>query len=451
MNYLWFVFGTAILDWFLFSVALFVISGKLGWKGKWKAWVPGIRIFALGCSVGMSKEGVFCGIMDFLFAVAMISKVFLTTGRIGTFASLAHLVLFIFLFIYKIQIYLQLLKLFDRGKHWVIWWFMGNWIPILILGISGKYQPDRDNIREDADGADDDEQDKVPDTLSESVPIVEEGLSVHLRQRTVRDFGLKRYLLKDIALNVPPKSMVLLLGGSGAGKTTLINAILGYEKADAKVLLNGVDVYNEYENVKHRIGFVSQQNLIRGKDTVIKTVRDAAKMRLPKSVSGKNQRKRVKEVMELLGLTTGQYGLVSQKSGGQLRRICIAMELVADPELFILDEPDSGLDGVIAREIFGKLRQIADEGRIVIVITHTPDRVIDLFDKVIVLGKDSKKVGRLAFYGSPDEARQFFGKETMEEIVMSLNGTGEGGEGRTDEFARNYIVYAASKEGGLVS
>ena len=150
--------------------------------------------------------------------------------------------------------------------------------------------------------------------------------------------------------------------------------------------------------------------------------------------------------MDLLGLSAGQDGLVSKKSGGQLRRICIAMELVTDPVLFVLDEPDSGLDGVISREIFTKLHRIADDGRIVIVITHTPDRVIDLFDKVIVLARDSGRVGRLAFYGSPQEAREFFGKDSMEKIVMSVNSKDEGGEGRADEFIGKYAAYAAQRD-----
>ena len=86
-----------------------------------------------------------------------------------------------------------------------------------------------------------------------------------------------------------------------------------------------------------------------------------------------------------------------------------------------------------------------------LVITHTPDRVIDLFDKVIVLGRDSGKVGRLAFYGSPDEAREFFGKDSMEQIVMSVNSVDEGGEGRADEMIEKFIAYVSEKEGGMVS
>ena len=139
-------------------------------------------------------------------------------------------------------------------------------------------------------------------------------------------------------------------------------------------------------------------------------------------------------------------GLVAKKSGGQKKRISIGMELIADPELFILDEPDSGLDGVIARELFERLRDVANQGKIVIAITHTPDRVVDLFDKVIVLARDSGRVGRLAFYGTPDEAKEFFEKDSMERIVMCVNSTHEGGEGRADEFIEKFAHL--KQEGG---
>ena len=283
-----------------------------------------------------------------------------------------------------------------------------------------------------------------------SLTASETGLSVDLYERTAKDFLKKRYLLKDISLDIPNGSLVMLLGGSGSGKTTLVNAIIGYEKAKARMTLNGADIYRDYKRMKYRIGFVPQKNLIRGNDTVIRTVDDAALLRLPRGTKIRARRNRVHEVLDLLGLSAGAEGLVTKKSGGQLRRISIAMELVSDPELFVLDEPDSGLDGVIAREIFTKLREIADEGKIVIVITHTPDRVIDLFDKVIVLARDSGRVGRLAFYGSPQEAREFFGKDSMEGIVMSVNRKEEGGDGLADHFIASYAALAAS-EGGVTA
>ena len=181
-------------------------------------------------------------------------------------------------------------------------------------------------------------------------------------------------------------------------------------------------------------------------DTVSKTLGDAALMRLPVTVSAKERQEKIDAVMDVLGLSGRADGLVAKKSGGQKKRISIGTELISDPELFILDEPDSGLDGVIARELFEKLRSVADTGKVVITITHTPDRVADLFDKVIVLARDSGKVGRLAFYGSPDEAREFFGKSSMEQVVLAINSEYEGGEGRADEFIEKYARRTAEKE-----
>ena len=114
------------------------------------------------------------------------------------------------------------------------------------------------------------------------------------------------------------------------------------------------------------------------------------------------------------------------------------MEFVSNPSLFILDEPDSGLDGVLARELMEHLHKISREGKIVIVITHTPDRVIDLFDDVIVLAKDADLTGRLVFYGSITEARTFFGREKMEDVVKMINRKDEGGEGMADELIVRY-------------
>ncbi|MBO7727186.1 MAG: ATP-binding cassette domain-containing protein, partial [Oscillospiraceae bacterium] len=182
-----------------------------------------------------------------------------------------------------------------------------------------------------------------------------------------------------------------------------------------------------------------QQELIRGKDTVYYTLSDAAKLRLPKDVPPEIRKKRIEEVIDIFGLTPVRNSLVQKLSGGQKKRLSIAMELISNPSLFILDEPDSGLDGVMARELMEQLRTVADTGKIVIVITHTPDRVIEFFDDVIVLAKDTARTGRLAFYGSIPEARDFFECEKMEEIVKLINRREEGGNGMADEYIARYL------------
>ena len=179
-----------------------------------------------------------------------------------------------------------------------------------------------------------------------------------------------------------------------------------------------------------------------GKDTVYATLIDAAKLRLPKEVSSEQRKQRVEEVMEIFGLKPVKNSLVEKLSGGQKKRLSISIEFISNPSLFILDEPDSDLDGVMARELFEQLRKIADTGKIVIVITHTPDRVIDLFDDVIVLAKDSSHTGRLAYYGSIEDARKFFRRDMMEQIVKSVNRAEEGGDGLADEFIMKYAKEA---------
>ena len=146
--------------------------------------------------------------------------------------------------------------------------------------------------------------------------------------------------------------------------------------------------------------------------------------------------------MDIFGLAPVKDNMVGTLSGGQIKRLSIAIEYLSNPSLFILDEPDSGLDGVMARELFERLREVADAGRIVIVITHSPDRVIDLFDDVIVLAKDSTRTGRLAYYGSIEDAKTFFERDSMEEIVKRINQVEEGGDGLADEYILKYAEVA---------
>ena len=243
---------------------------------------------------------------------------------------------------------------------------------------------------------------------------IQSGLNIAIDERTVTSAARKITLLKDISLSVEPGNMVMILGGSGAGKSTFVNAVTGYEKAKATITEGGVDYYNQYDQVKHRIGFVPQENLMREEDTVLMTVSNAADLRLPSSMPADEKKRRIRMALETFGLSGRENTLVSKLSGGQKKRLSISTEFVASPNLFILDEPDSGLDGIMARELMENLRLIACQGKMVLVITHAPDRVANLFDKVIVLAKETKThEGRLAFYGGIQEAKDFFDTDSL--------------------------------------
>ena len=264
-------------------------------------------------------------------------------------------------------------------------------------------------------------------------------LSVWIEERNVWHRAKKKTLLKDIRLELSAGEMVLVLGGSGAGKTTFMNAVMGYEKAEGQILYDGADIYEEYEKMKYEIGYVPQQDLLRLNDTVYDTLFNAARMRLPSGLSRAEYETHVEETIGILGLDRVRDSLVGKLSGGQRKRLSIAVEFVGNPSLFFLDEPDSGLDGTMARALMENLRAIADHGKIVIVISHSPDRAFELFDKVIVLAKGAKDdVGHLVFFGSPQQACAFFETETLERIVRRINNTDEGGDGLADHFIAKF-------------
>lgn len=425
----------------LVVAGIWKILSKCGRKG-WLALIPGYRYYLLGTLCGKVREGwAALGLFLVTDGISLSLRFMEKDNSLYYFLALAVLIAVIVETAVIYRIATGMLWVFDVNRKWAVIWALFPWFVTCMLGYGKKYEPVRLGLEEDDLLAG---TDPVKTAAAGGMEAVDEGLEIRLKEKTVRTQGKKRYLLKDICLNIPNGSLVLLLGGSGAGKTTLVNAVTGYEKADAVIRLNGTDVYKHYDQMKYRIGFVPQQDILRMNDRVVSTLNDAARMRLPKSVTPAERKQRVDAVIETLGMKGRQDGLIAKKSGGQKKRISIGVELISDPELFILDEPDSGLDGVIARELFEKLRSIADTGKIVMAITHTPDRIIDLFDHVIVLARDSGKVGRLAFWGTPQEARDFFGKDTMETIVMAINRTEEGGEGRADEFIKKYAERGAA-------
>ena len=436
-------FGTEgrlyILTGLLCMIGISGILRKSGLKGFW-AFIPCASEYQLARCAGREPEGRTLSVGVFLqrllaifqylpFFIRGVSKL---PPVVYDIVQIISICVNLVVFIYAIRVYSGLIEVYRVKKRWMWLWILPalEMIPTLLWGFSKKYQPAW----------------KVEDLKAEmermafhgSAAVMDDGLTVNLKKRTATEFFQKKTLLRDIHMAIPQGHMVLLLGGSGAGKTTFLNAVNGYEKADAEILLNGTNMYTNYKKMQHEVGFVPQQEMMRGKDRVLNTLLDAAALRLPKDVPAEQRRKRVDEVMEIFGLTPVKNNLVEKLSGGQKKRLSIAIEFISNPSLFILDEPDSGLDGVMARELFEQLRTIADSGRIVMVITHTPDRVIDLFDDVIVLAKDSARTGRLAWYGSIAEARKFFGREKMEEIVKSVNQKEEGGDGLADEFVMKY-------------
>lgn len=415
----------------LYIFGMWKLFTKCGEKG-WKAFIPFYDTYVLARLAGSEPEGrmAFVTSITTRFSIALMEIPF-TNELIVDLATVMLLVSSLVEVVFIVRIYIAVCGLFERKRVWILGWLFSSTIVSLIWGLKKEYKPIW--IYEDVES-------KIDNYFTgASAHVMNDGLTVNIVERTAKEFLTRKRLLRDIHMNIAPGHMVLLLGGSGAGKTTLVNAINGYEKAKAEIYLNGGNIYNDYRRMKYEIGFVPQLDLMRGKDTVLHTLRDAAQLRLPQEFSIQDRHKRVDEVMNIFGLAPVKNNMVDKLSGGQRKRLSIAMEFISNPSLFILDEPDSGLDGVMARELMEQLRHIADQGKIVIVITHTPDRVIDLFDDVIVLAKDSSRTGRLAYFGPIAEARDYFNRPTMERIVMSINRKEEGGDGLADEFIKKFV------------
>lgn len=266
-----------------------------------------------------------------------------------------------------------------------------------------------------------------------------EHLKIDIAKHSV-GFIKKKTLLSDIKLDIPKGNMVMLLGGSGAGKTTLINGVLGFEPDRSIDSTIGKINLKSLRSRKYK-GYVPQQDLMRLEDTVFHTVMDAGLMSLSAQNTRSRIRSEVEKALKSVGLSEEHWNKTLKKlSGGQRKRVSIAIELIKKPKIFVLDEPDSGLDGAVTISIMKQLREIANDGKTIIwVITHTPDRIASYFSDLVVLAKASdKKGGQIAYQGEKTEGLKFFGTSTYEGIIKKINNVEEGGEGQAWKFISEY-------------
>lgn len=228
-------------------------------------------------------------------------------------------------------------------------------------------------------------------------------------------------LLDDITLTIPPRTFVALVGGSGAGKSTLLDALNGLRPAhEGSVLYNGEHYYSHLSAFSTQLGYVPQDDIVHGDLTVERALYYAARLRLPSDFTREQIDQRITEVLDDVELSGRRDLLVKKLSGGQRKRVSIALELLGNPSIFFLDEPTSGLDPGLDRKMMLLLRNLADRGHTVVLVTHATSNITTC-DYVCFLAAG----GRLAYFGPPDEARTYFGKANFAEIYSSLEPTDE--------------------------
>ncbi|MBD2505524.1 ATP-binding cassette domain-containing protein [Anabaena azotica] len=217
-------------------------------------------------------------------------------------------------------------------------------------------------------------------------------------------------LLNDISLSFLPNEFIVIAGVSGGGKSTLMDALNGQRRAKGKVLVDGVDLYKNYDAFKNLIGYVPQDDIVHVDLTVWEAFIFAAQLRVPfLSISGQQQW--VEAILQHLHLLERKNVPIKQLSGGQRKRVSIGVELISNPSLFFLDEATSGLDPGTELQIMELLRFLSNMGSTVILITHATKNVA-IADQVVFLAKG----GRLAYVRPPRLALDYFGVQDFDGI-----------------------------------
>ena len=254
----------------------------------------------------------------------------------------------------------------------------------------------------------------VGDELQEFVDTGDVALQVEAL--SVRVGPQARTLLDAVSFPVAEKSLLAVVGPSGAGKSTLLNALTGMRPADqGSVRYDGRDLYRDYAELRQRIGLVPQDDILHTQLTVRRALSYAAELRFPGDTERAERAKRVEEVIAELGLEQRADQVISSLSGGQRKRVSVALELLTKPSLLFLDEPTSGLDPGMDRSVMHLLRRLADGGRTVIVVTHSVLN-LEVCDRLLVLAPG----GHIAYFGPPAEALAFFGFEQWPEAFEAF-------------------------------
>lgn len=262
------------------------------------------------------------------------------------------------------------------------------------------------------------------------------GVSLTLENicKTVGHGSSRKRILNNVSCEIGNNEFVAIIGGSGAGKTTVMNAMSGFDSdISGRVYCNGIDLRRNFNTLKNMIGFVPQQDIIYENLTLQRMLYYTAKMKMPSDTSKAEIRARIHKVLEMVDLVHHAKTYIRKLSGGQKKRASIAVEMLADPGLFFLDEPTSGLDPDTEQSLMHTLAKLSkSEGKTIIMVTHTIQS-IDLCDKVIFMGPG----GKICYCGPPSEITNYFGKKSLVEVYNELAGNVDNWNGY---FLQNYYM-----------
>ncbi|OBI45341.1 ABC transporter ATP-binding protein [Mycobacterium kyorinense] len=241
-------------------------------------------------------------------------------------------------------------------------------------------------------------------------------------------------LIDNISFTARPGTLTAIIGGSGAGKTTLSRLVAGYTNpSQGAITFEGHDIHREYATMRSRIGMVPQDDVVHRQLTVNQALGYAAELRLPPDTSKEERAQVVAQVLEELDLTKQADTRVDKLSGGQRKRASVALELLTQPSLLILDEPTSGLDPALDRQVMLMLKSLAEAGRTVLVVTHSVS-YLDVCDQILLVAPG----GKTAFCGPPSQVESAFGTTNWAEIFAKVGAD-------PDEANRRFIERKGDK------
>jgi ABC-type multidrug transport system ATPase subunit len=230
--------------------------------------------------------------------------------------------------------------------------------------------------------------------------------------------GKPRRLLDGIDFVIEPGEFVVIFGTSGSGKSTLLDALNGRRPCTGgQVLYNNADLYRAFDQFRATIGYVPQQDIVHRMISVRAALEYTARLRLPPDTSKAEIDEYITRVLDKVALTEkadSPINTPSPLSGGQLKRVSLAVELVANPNVLFLDEVTSGLDAGTDKRMMRLFAELAADQKTVVCVTHTLEN-IDNCNLVALMHR-----GRLVYYGPPEEVTGHFGLKRVSDVYEAL-------------------------------
>lgn len=292
---------------------------------------------------------------------------------------------------------------------------------------------------------------REPKVIAPSDLVFIGGFLMRVDGRTVHQFDLsssricaqgitkrigEKVLLRDVTLALFPREFVGLMGPSGCGKSTLMDALNGLRPATSgSVSINKLDLYKHFNSLRRSIGYVPQRDILHDALTVERTLYYSAKLRLPDGTSDGDVHRVVDDVIGTVGLGEQRATQFKQLSGGQQKRLSLGVELITKPSFLFLDEPTSPLDPESTESMMLLFRKLADEGRIVVMVTHKFEKFYEMHHVAILA-----RGGHLAFFGPPRVALEYFGCREPADIYRKIGGDPEE-LGRRFKASSQYQTY----------